>query len=143
MLSASHLSRWLLPGIALLLGTSGVIVVWVAVAILSGGACGWLALLAAAEVALLLRLTQAPAGNFRIAVAVFGCALAIALTLWMIAATHLGFVFGIGPMTSAFRLGPVLAWELTRLTVRPLDWLFMVLSLPLAALWSRGAREDR
>jgi hypothetical protein len=114
-------------------------VVWVAVAILSQGPCGWLALLAAAEVALLLRLTQAPSGYARAAVAVLACALAIAAAMWMIAATQMSFVFRLGPIDSALRLGPVLAWELTRLTLRPLDWIFIALSLPLAALWGRGA----
>jgi len=139
---ASNLSRWLLPVIALLVGNSGITIVWVAVAILSGRPCGWLALVAAAEVVLLLRLTQAPAGYVRAVVAVFACALAIAVTLWMIAATQMGFVFRLGPIESALKLGPVLAWELTRLTLRLLDWMFIALSLPLAAWWGRGARTD-
>jgi hypothetical protein len=140
LLPASHFSRWLLPIVALCIGISGITVVWVAVAILSEGTCGWLALLAAMTVAVLLRLTQAPSRLARGIVAAFGCALAIALTLWMIAATHFGFMFGLGPITSALRLGPVLAWEVTRLTLRPLDWLFIALSLPLAAWWARGEK---
>jgi hypothetical protein len=134
-------SRWLLPLITLLVGVLGVTVIWVAVAILSNRPCGWLALLAAAAVAVLLRLTQAPSGRLRIAVAVFACALAIALAMWMIAATHLGSVFGLDPVSSAVRLGTVLAWEMTRLSLHPLDWLFIGLSLPLAGWWGRGARD--
>jgi len=140
---ASPLSRWLLPMIALLIGNLGVTVIWVAVAILSNRPCAWLALLAAAEVAVLLRLTNAPAGALRIAVAIIACASATALTLWMLAATHLGFVFGLGPVASALRLGPVLAWEMTRLTLQPVDWILIGLSLPLAAWWGRGTPEVR
>ena len=143
MPSAFPLTRWLLPVVALLVGISGITVIWVAVAILSDGTCGWLALLAAAVVAFLLRLTQAPPGNIRSGVALCACALAIAATLWMIIATRMGFMFRLDPMSSALRLGPVLAWEITRLTVRPLDWIFIALSLPLAALWSRGARAGQ
>ena len=135
------MSRWLLPLIALLIGISGVTTIWLAVAILSNRPCGWLALPAAGGIALLLRLTQAPTGYLRAAVAVLACALAIAMALWMIAATHLGFVFGLGPMTSALRLGPILAWELTRLSLHPLDWTFIALSLLLAAWWGRGGTD--
>jgi hypothetical protein len=138
---ASNLSRWLLPVIALLVGNAGITIVLVAVAMLGGHPSGWLALLAAAEVALLLRLTQAPSGPMRMTVAVFACALAIAVTMWMIAATQMGFVFRLGPIESALKLGPVLAWELTRLTLRPLDWIFIALSLPLAAWWGRGGTD--
>ena len=140
---ASHLSHWLLPVLALSVGIAGITVVWVSVAVLSNAACGWLSLLVAADVALLLRLTQTASGRIRGAIAMFACALAIALAQWMIVAAHLGSVFGIGPMTSALRLGPVLAWELTRLTLRPLDWIFIALSLPLAAWWARGAKDER
>ena len=129
-----------MPVIALLVGISGITVIWVAVAIVSSRPCGWLALPAAGLVALLLRLAKAPAGKARLAVAVFACAFAIASTLWMLAATQMGFVFGLGPVASALRLGPVLAWEMTRLMLQPLDWTFIGLSLPLAALWGRGER---
>lgn len=143
MPSAFPLSRWLLPVIALLVGNSGITLVWVAVAILSGRPCGWLALLAAAMVALLLRLTQAPDGKSRVAIAILACAFTITLTLWMFAATQLGFVFGLGPVTSALRMGPVLGWEITRLMLQPLDWAFIGLSLPLTAWWARGAPTRR
>ena len=130
-----------MPIAVLLLGNSGIILIWVAVAILSDRACGWLALFAAAVVALLLRLTHMPAGTSRNVLAVVACALAIASSLWAIAATRLGFVFGLDPMTSAFRLGPVLAWEMSRLLLQPLDWLWIGLSLPLAVWWGRGEKS--
>lgn len=138
-----QLSRWLAPAIAVLLGELGVTVLWVAVAILSHRPCGWLSLAAAMAVALLLRVTQAPPGALRVLVAVLACALTIALTMWMIAATRLGIVFGLGPMESALRLGTVLAWEMTRLTLQPVDWLCIGVSLPLAGWWGRGAGSER
>jgi hypothetical protein len=122
-------------------GLLGVTVIWVSVAVLSNRSCGWFALVAAADMAFMLRLSRAPWGLARSAVAVVGTTLAIAASLWMIVATHLGFVFGLGPMESASRLGPMLAWELTRLTLQPWDWIFIGLSLPLAALWARGDKN--
>ena len=54
---------WLLPTLALLVGILGVSAVWVAAATLSGRSCSWLGLLAAIDMALLLKLTNAPAGH--------------------------------------------------------------------------------
>jgi len=133
-------SRWLLPVIVVAAGLLGIATIWVAAAVLSGSSCGWLALVAAADMVLMLRLSCVPSGWTRGAIAMIATALAIALSLWMIAATQLGLVFGIGPVTSATRLGPVLAWELTRLNLQTLDWACIALSLPLAAWWGRGGK---
>jgi hypothetical protein len=137
------LARWWLPGIVVLAGLSGVTTIWVAVAVLSNRSCGWFALLAAVDMVLMLQLSRAPAGTARGIVAMIGTALAISLSLWMIAATQLGFVFGLGPVASALRLGPVLAWELTRLNMHTSDWIFVALSLPLAVWWGGGKSENR
>jgi hypothetical protein len=136
------LTRWLLPALVVLAGLLGVITIWVSVAVLSNRSCGWFALAAAIVMALMLRLGNAPPGLTRGGVAICGTALAIAASLWMIVATRLGFVFGLGPMASALRLGPMLAWELTRLNLQPWDWVFIGLSLPSAALWSRGGKDE-
>lgn len=134
------LTRWLLPALVVLAGVLGVTTLWVSVAVLSSRSCGWFAVVAAADMAVMLRLANAPAGLLRGGAAVVGTAIAIAISLWMIVATHLGFVFGLGPMDSAWRLGPMLAWELTQLNLQPWDWLFIGVSLPLAAWWGRGTR---
>ena len=137
------LARWLLPVIAVFAGVLAITTIWAAVAVISNRSCGWLGLVAAIDVVLILRLGNAPPGIPRGIAAVLASALAIGLSLWMIVATQLGVMFGLGPMTSALRLGPVLAWELTRLNLQPLDWIFIALSLPLAFLWGRGAADDR
>ena len=133
-------SRWLLPGLALLCGVAGVSALWVAVAVLAGAACGWVALLAAADAAFLLRLTQAPAGPPRAIIAVVATLAAAALSYWLLVATHLGFALGLGPLDSALRLGPVLATTYTRLYLQPADWAAIALSLPLAAWLAHGPR---
>ena len=134
------LLRWWLPALTALAGSLGVTAIWVAIAVLSVQACGWLALVAAADMALLLRLTNAPRGLARCLVAALGTALTVAASYWMIVATHLGFVFGLDPLPSALRLGPVLAWEMTRLSLQTADWVFIGVSLPLAAWLAYGRK---
>lgn len=134
---------WLLPGVALLVGVLGMTAVWVSVAVLSDRSCSWLALVAAIDMALLLRLTNAPPGPLRMAAAILATALAAALSQWLIVATQLGFALGLEPLASSLRLGPALAWQLTKLNLDRVDWILLVSSLPLAAiLIQAGRRKD-
>jgi len=123
-----------MPALALLVGIAGITVAWVAAAVLSDQPCSWMALVAAIEMAVLLRLTRAPAGALRTAVAVLATLVAVLLTHWMIAATQLGVVMGMPPITSSLRLGPALAWQLMQLSLGRLDWILIGSSLPLAAI---------
>lgn len=133
---------WLVPAVALLVGVLGMSAVWVAVAVLSDRSCSWLALVAAIDMALLLRLTDAPVGVARSLAAVLATAATVALSQWLIAATHLGFELGLEPMASAFRLGNVLAWQLSRLNLSGADWIFLIASLPLAAILVQRLRRE-
>jgi hypothetical protein len=134
---------WLLPSVALLVGILGMSAVWVAVAIISHLPCSWLALVAAMDMAFLLRLTNAPSGKLRMFAAMVATALAIALSQWFIVATQLGFALGLEPMASSLRLGPMLAWELSKLSLGRFDWILMLSALPLAAiLVQAGKRTD-
>lgn len=132
---------WLLPGVALAVGVLGMSAVWVAVAVLSERPCSWLALLAALDMAMLLRLTNAPVGGLRMLAAVLATGLSIAASHWLIVATHLGFELGLEPMASAARLGPALAWELSKLSLGRVDWILLVASLPLAAILTQGRKS--
>lgn len=125
---------WLMPALALLVGIAGMTVAWVSVAVLSGQPCSWLALLAALDMALLLRLTRAPPGRGRMLAALVATALAVALTQWLIIATQLGAVMGLPPLASALRLGPALAWQLASLSLDRVDWILLAAALPLAAI---------
>jgi hypothetical protein len=119
-----------------MVGVLGMTAAWVAVAVLSERPCSWLALVAAVDMALLLRLTNAPGGALRVVAAVIATALAVALSQWLIVATHLGFVLGLEPVASSLRLGPALAWQMTKLSMSAVDWVLLASSLPLAAILS-------
>jgi hypothetical protein len=137
----SWFTRWLLSGLALAVGILGISAVWLALAVLSGLPCSWLALFAAADMALMLRLTQAPPGVSRRLVAAVATTIAIALSQWLVVATYLGQSLGLTPLESAYRLGPVLAWAMTVLNLHTADWGMILLSLPLAAWWAGGGRR--
>jgi len=134
-------TRWLLSGLALAVGILGIGAVWLALAVLSNSTCSWLALVAAADMALMLRLTQAPPGWARRVAAAIATAFAVALSQWFIVATYLGQSLGLTPLESARRLGPVLAWAMTLLNLHSTDWLLILLSLPLAAWWAGSGRK--
>ena len=131
---------WLLPGAALLIGILGISALWVAAAVLSGRSCSWLALVAAIDMAVLLRLTNAPAGRASMLLAVLATALAVALSQWLIVGTQLGFALGLQPMASSLRLGPALAWQLSKLYLNRVDWILLLSSLPLAAILMQGRK---
>lgn len=128
--------RWLLPLLALAVGVLGMTAAWLALAMAVRGPCGWLAPLAALDMALMLRLSAAPAGRLRAGLAVLGTVAAVATSYWMIAATQMGNLLGLSPLESAQRLGPVLAGELVRHMTSAWDIAFAALALVLA--WRFG-----
>ena len=136
-------SAWLLPAAALLAGVLGADAVWVALAVASNRPCSWMALFAAVDVVVLLRLTGVAPGAARVGVAVLATALAVALAQWLIVATQLGIVFGLQPLDSALRLGPVLARQLLSMSLGAGDLAWLFASLPLAALLAARGRRER
>lgn len=128
------LSRWLLPTLALISVWLAMTVVWVAVALYSGQASGWMALVVAADSALMLRITAAPRGFVGIFLAIATTVAGIVSSYWMLTATYLGASFGIGPFDSAQRLGPVLAWDLSRMMMERGDLIALGAAPVLAGL---------
>ncbi len=126
--------RWLWPGLALLVGVAGMSAIWVAAAVLSGATCSWLALVAAVDMALLLRLTNAPPGRGRTAAAVLGTVATIVVAEWLVVATKLGVTMGLPPLDSARHLGPHLAWRLATLSLGRVDWVLLAAAPLLAAI---------
>ena len=75
--------RWFWPGVALAVGIAGICAIWVAIAMLSGASASWLGLVAAVDMALLLRLTRAPEGIARNVAAALATLAATALSQWL------------------------------------------------------------
>jgi hypothetical protein len=128
--------HWLLPLLALAVGILGMVAVWLAAYLHFRAPNGWLALVAALDIALMLRLAAAPAGPMRAALAVAGTAIATALSYWMMAATQMGLLLGLTPLESSQRLGPVLFGELLRHSTSAWDMAWAGLALLLA--WRLG-----
>ena len=126
--------RWILAGAVALAGLLGVVTIWVTLALVTKLACGWMALVAALDFAVLLRLVRAPAGTARTSLAILATMLACVASAWLIVAGHLGLMLGLDPVTSGLRMGPVLAWTYTQLAFGPWDWAFVAFAPLLAGI---------
>lgn len=128
--------RWLLP-VMLVVASACVLVIWVALALYLQRQTGWMALLVALDVVLVLRLGGMAAGTRRAVLAAVVTVIISALALWALPATQLGFAFGLTPWESALRLGAHHGWTLISLTTTPLDVVALVAAPLLAAWWTR------
>lgn len=129
-------TRWPLPVASLVVGVLGAAAAWVGLHLLMGTMVAWMAPLAALDMAWMLRLAAAPGGRVRATLATAATGFAIALSLWMVAATQIGRVLGLSPLESAQRLGPVLFGELVRHGTDGVDIACLAIALPLA--WRLG-----
>lgn len=121
----------------LLLGAAGFIALWSTLSLTTGGQHGWMAVLGALDVALMLRLGRWPRGPGRVMVAVAGTAVVIAATQWLVIAGQLGRMLGFTPLQSALKLGTHHAWTLAQLANGLLELVMVALALVVAALASR------
>ncbi len=121
----------------LLFGCCGFAAAWVLLAAARDGQHSWMALLAALDAALMLRLARMPAGWPRAAWGVAATAVVIALANWGIVAAQLGHALGLMPWDSALKLGPHHAWTLIQLANDSADRIWWLAALVLAALTAR------
>ncbi|MDB6163382.1 MAG: hypothetical protein JWL98_814 [Xanthomonadaceae bacterium] len=128
--------RWLAP-LLLLVGSSGFAAAWILLAFARDRQCSWMAVLAALDAAMLLRLSRMPSGWRRASLGVLSTAATILLANWGIAAAQMGKVMGLLPWESMIRLGPVFAWTLANLANPPADLVWLTLALVLGAAASR------
>lgn len=132
----SRSSHWL-PPLILLLGGACFTLIWILLALYLERQAGWMALLAALDAALILRFTGMRRGPARILLAMVATVLMIALALWGIVASQLGFMLGLSPWTSATKLGLTHAWTLLGLANTPADLVCMAIAPLLAAVAAR------
>ena len=119
------------------LGSAGVAAAWVAVAMLTQSQSAWMAVVAGLDAAWLLRLAGAPAGALRMVAGVFATIVAIALAHWGIVSAHLAGLMGLGFLDTALRLGPSLAWTMSRLANDTGDLAWLAAGIVVAAVASR------
>ena len=129
-------ARWLAP-VLLLLGGLCFTVIWIMLAVYSGKACGWMAVLGALDAAVMLRLGGMPRGATRALLAVLATGAILALANWGVAATQIGFAMGLNPWDSALKLGADYAWTLAGLANQLTDRVWMVVALIVAAIAAR------
>jgi hypothetical protein len=134
--SAVRRARWLAPAL-LLLATLGCAAAWILVALAAGRQSSWMAVVAAIDAAVLLRLARAPAGAARAAAGVAATVATIALANWGIAAGEVGRSVGMLPWAAAIRLGPDYAWTLAELANGAADRLWLAAAVVVAAVGSR------
>ena len=134
--STTRRARWLAPTL-LVIGSFGFAAAWVLLAFARDQQCSWMAILAALDAALLLRMARMPRGWLRAMLAVLSTAVTIVLANWGIAAAQMGQVMGLLPWESMTKLGPFYAWTLANLANQPIDLLWLATALVLAAIAAR------
>ena len=121
----------------LLLGSLGAAAAWVLVAMALDRQSSWMALVAAADAALIVRLVRLRPGPLRALRGALATLLAILAANWGIVAAWLGRNLGLLPWESMTKLGPEFAWLLMRLSNTAADLAWLAAALLLAAFASR------
>ena len=121
----------------LLLGIAGCAALWVLVSMITGRVSSWMAVVAALDAALLLRMAQVRPGLRRALWGVLATAAAIALSVWVVVAGLLGRMLGLSPWESALKLGTHHAWTLAQATHGLADVAWLAAGVVIAAVLSR------
>lgn len=121
----------------LLLGSLGAAAAWVLVAMALDAQSSWMALVAAADAALIVRLVRLRPGLARAALGLGSTLLAVVAANWGIVAAWLGGYMGLLPWESMLKLGSGFAWLLVQLSNSPADMAWILLALVAAAVASR------
>ncbi len=121
----------------LLLGSLGAAAAWVLVAMALDRQSSWMALVAAADAALIVRLAGLRPGPARALCGALATLLAILAANWGIVAAWLGRNLGLLPWESMTKLGPEFGWLLMRLGNGGADLAWLAAALLVAAFASR------
>lgn len=126
-----------LAGLMVLIGALGMTAIWGTAAVMTGRPLGWLALLTAADLALLAHLAGAPAGRTRAAYVLLGLTATTVASNFLLSAGMVGQQVGLSPLQSAPRLSLDLAWLLAVQSNGPLDMAAIAAAFGLAWWWAR------
>jgi len=128
---------WLLTLVCVTVGILGLAAGWTGAALVTRSQSGWIALVAAVDAAIMLRLAGFPAGRLRALISVLMTLAAIALANYLIVAARLGTRLGIEPAESARLLSVEMAWVLAGYANSGWDLAFIAISAVLAWWWGR------
>lgn len=115
--------------------------IWLGVSVWLDAPCLWMTVFAAVDIALMLRLTGAPAGWPRFIGIFLGTAIIVLASQWLIAANAFGLVLGLLPHEAALQVGPVLVWEFSRLRISRAELVFLPVAIIFA--WYFGLRGSK
>jgi hypothetical protein len=127
-------TRVFAPALLLLLGIFGMSAIWTLLALIVDRQCAWVAVIAAADLALLLRLSHAAPGMPRAFAALGATFATVAISNWTIAATQMGGPMGLPLVDSVQRLGSDHAQTLMLLANQPAEWAWYAVAA-IVALW--------
>lgn len=131
--TAPHI-RVVAPLSIAILGICGMTAIWTLLALIVDRQCAWVAVLTAADIALLLRLAHAAPGLPRAAATVLATLATILLANWVIAAAQIGGAMGLGLIDSVQRLGTDHAQTLFGLANQPAELAWYAIAV-IVALW--------
>jgi hypothetical protein len=129
--------RIVLPLLLAVLGVFGMSAVWTMVALIFDRQCAWLAVVAAADIAMLLRLGRAKPGMARAAFALVATMATILIANWSIAAMQMGGPMGLPLVDSLQRMGTDLARTLLDLANQSVEWAWYGMAAILAVWLGR------
>lgn len=138
MTTSSTLVKRLSVGLWCLLTATGMAALWAMAAVATHQPLGWMALLTAVDVIVMLSLLRLAPGTIRAGLAGASTALAIVLAWWFIAASQMAPMFGLHPLQSLQRISLNLAFHLSAASFSRFDLLLAAASIALAAAWGRG-----
>lgn len=121
------------------LAIAGLAALWSGLGLSLRSACAWMALIAALDAAVLMRLAGLPAGRARCLIVLSTTLLALPVSIYCVGATQVGALFGVRPHEALWMTGPDLALTWWRLNTAHYDLAFPLLSLPLAWWLDRRA----
>ncbi len=127
---------WIAP-VMLLLGSICFVLAWTLMATYLDSQSSWMAVLAAVDSALLLRLGGMPPGPKRAVLAMVATLGIIIAFNWALVATRLGMIMGLNPLDSALKLGLNHAQILANLANGGTDLAWMAAALAVAWLLAR------
>ncbi|MFT4257035.1 MAG: hypothetical protein QM599_08785 [Pseudoxanthomonas sp.] len=119
------------------MGSTLVCALWVLLGLRGGQPCSWMAVVAAVDAAMLLRLGGMRPGRWRAALALLATAAAVALANWSIVALQIGLPLGLGAWDALVRLGFEHAQTLLGLVLDGRDCLWLAAGLAAAPLLAR------